>query len=378
MSDNHTSPNHLANTDSLDTEFLKQATSHEGPWVSIFLPTRRAGREVMAARSQFQNLLKLAEQALTDAGHGDAVDELLADARDLTVENRDFWNNQADGLAVFIAPGLTRTFRLPMALPDEVAVGDGPRLHPLASLMSGTGSFYVLALSLNNVRLFEGTRDTIGQLALDGEKSLSLEGVFPEEDHQTHLQSSPQSGGGGQANFHGHGGDDNVATVDAERFFRHVATLVDQVVDRAVAHPIVLATVEGNQSLYRGVSKHRQLLDEFVSGSPDNLSPEQLHEQALPIARKVTRADDDALVERYGALLGTGKASDDQTMIAKAAAEGRVDTLLLRREATAPDGQAEVVNDSVDALILDTLRNSGSVTVIDEDEAPEVRAIFRY
>ena len=119
MSDNRTSPNRLANTDSLDTEFLKQATSHEGPWVSIFLPTRRAGREVMAARSQFQNLLKLAEQALTDAGHGDAVDELLADARDLTVENRDFWNNQADGLAVFIAPGLTRTFRLPMALPDE-------------------------------------------------------------------------------------------------------------------------------------------------------------------------------------------------------------------------------------------------------------------
>lgn len=368
----------IPNTDILDNTFLDEATSQEGPWVSIFLPTHRTGRETLAARQQFQNLLKLAEQALDEAGHGELKDELLADARALTVENLNFWNNQSDGLAVFIAPGLTRTFRLPMNLPDEVAVGDAPRLHPLASLISGTGSFYVLALSPNNVRLLEGTRETIGELELEGDTSLAMEDVFDEEDHQRHLQSSPQSQGGGRANFHGHGGDDNVATQDTERFFRHVAGLVDGVVGRTTPHPIVLATVEGNQSLYRKVSKHRHLLDEFVSGSPDNLTPEQLHEQALPLARAVTQADDEALVERYGSLLGTGKASDDLNMIAKAATEGRVDTLILRREATAPDGQAEIVKDPVDPVIIDTLRNSGSVTVIDDDEAPEVRAVFRY
>ena len=120
----------------------------------------------MAALPQFQNLLKLAERALGEAGHGDRADELLEPARALLVDNRDFWRNQSDGLAVYAAPGLLRVFRLPIELPDEVAVGDAPRLRPLAMLLAQTNSFYVLALSPNAVRLFEATQSTIGELDL--------------------------------------------------------------------------------------------------------------------------------------------------------------------------------------------------------------------
>lgn len=371
---NQTNPN----TDILDSGFIDDAVRHEGPWVSIFLPTHRTGRETMAALSQFQNLLKLAEQELTDAGHGDRVDEILAPAREFTVDHRDFWRNQADGLAVFAAPGLFRTFRLPIELPDEVAVGDAPRLSPVAQLLSSTGLFYLLALSNNAVRLFEATRNTIGELELREDAPKSADEVFTDRDHQAHLQHSPQSHGGDRANFHGHGGDDNAAEIHTERFFRSVAEEVERVIDRTVAHPIVLATVEGNQSLYRSVSKHRQLLDDFVAGSPDKASPEELHAKALPFALRATQADDDELVERFGALAGTGKASDDLAMVAKAAAEGRVEALILQPRATRPDGQVEVVRDEADEVIVNTLRNGGTLTVINDDSAPAVRAIYRY
>ncbi|WP_226996418.1 hypothetical protein [Tessaracoccus flavus] len=368
----------IPNTDVLDSSFVEEALNHEGPWVSIFLPTHRTGRETMAALPQYQNLLKLAERALGEAGHGDRADELLEPARALLVDNRDFWRNQSDGLAVYAAPGLLRVFRLPIELPDEVAVGDAPRLRPLAMLLAQTNSFYVLALSPNAVRLFEATQSTIGELDLGEDTPASAEEVFTDRDHQTHLQHSPQSRGGDQANFHGHGGDDNAEEINVERFFRRVADAVGKVIDRTVVHPIVLATAEGNQSLYRSVSKHKHLLEDFVQGNPERLSPEELHAQAWPLAEKVLTADETELIERFGALKGTGKASDDLTLVGRAAAEGRVESLLLRARVSRPDGQADVVQDETDPVIADTLRNGGTVRVVEDDQAPEVRAIFRY
>ncbi len=365
----------LPNIDVLDSEFIDQALNTPGPWVSIFLPTYRTGRETLMARDQFSNLLGLAEKRLQDAGHED-VDGLLTQARELT-QSWDFWQNQSDGLAVYIAPGVFRTFKLPMALPDEAHVGDHPRFHPVAELLSDRGTFYVLALATNSVRLLEGTRASIGELAL-ADAPDSADDLAGDRDPQAQLQHSPQSRGGGIANFHGHGGDDHVAEQNDERFFRAVAGSVDAVMGRTVEHPLVLATVETNQARYRQVSNHRQLLDDIVTGNPEHLNPQQLHEKAWPIVSEFTRQADHELTERYGALIGTGKASADVALIGKAALEGRVDVLILGPEPTAPDGQANLVEDPVDELIAHTLRNSGSIITVDDEEAPEVRAIFRY
>lgn len=363
----------LPNLDVLDSEFLTLAGTAAGPWVSLFLPTHRTGRETLAARTQLANLLRLAEGALADAGHEAAP--LLAPAWALT-EQWEFWQNQADGLAVFVAPGVFRTFRLPLALPDEVAVGEHPRLRPLADFLSDAGSFYVLALSENAVRLLEGTRASIGELDL-GDLVTAADDLPSDRDHQAHLQHSSQSRGGTRVGFHGHGADGSVDEASDERFFRQVAAGVDRVIGRTVAHPLVLATVEGNQSTYRRVSDHRGLLDDFLPGSPDRLTAEQLHERAWPLVEAATQASVAALDERYGAMAGTGLAGADIAEVAAAAAEGRVDTLLLA-PASAPDGQANLIDDPVDAAIVATLRTGGEIAVVDDADAPAVRAIYRY
>lgn len=364
----------LPNIDVLDSEFIDQALSTPGPWVSIFLPTYRTGRETLMARDQFSNLLGLAEKQLDEAGHED-IDGLLGQARELT-ENWNFWQNQSDGLAVYAAPGVFRTFRLPTALPDEAHVGDEPRFHPIAQLLSDRGTFYVLALASNSVRLLEGTRASVGELDL-ADAPESVDDLSGDRDPQAQLQHSPQSRGGNIVNFHGHGGDDP-SEQNVERFFRAVASSVDAIMGRTVAHPLVLATVDANQAVYRRVSNHRRPLDEVVSGNPEHLSPRDLHEKAWPIVREFARQADHELAERYGALIGTGKASADVALIGKAAQEGRVDVLILGPQPTVPDGQANLVEDPVDELIAHTLRNSGSIVVVDDEEAPEVRAIFRY
>lgn len=362
----------LPNIDVLDTDFINLALESPGPWVSILLPTYRTGRETLMARDQFSNLLGLAEGKLVESGFED-IDGLLAQARELS-DDWGFWQQQSDGLAVYAAPGVFRTFRLPRRLPDEVYVGDYPRFHPVADLLSDRGTFYILALASNSVRLLEGTRASVGELGLDDAPD-SADEVSGDREQQ--LQHSPQSRGGDTVNFHGHS-DDHLVEQTTERFYRAVASSVDSVMGRTVEHPLVLATVEANQALYRRVSNHRRLLDNIISGNPEHLSPEDLHKKAWPIVRDFAREEDRKLAERYGALIGTGKASADVTLISKAALEGRVELLILSPEPTAPDGQPNLVADPVDELIANTLRNSGSIVVVDDEDSPEVRAIFRY
>lgn len=365
----------LPNLDIVDEEFLAQATITEGPWVSLLLPTQRTGRETLAARSQYENMLKLAEGELAAR---DRVGEVLPALRDL-VADREFWLHQSDGLAVYAAPGLMRTFRLPLALREEVCVGDHPRLAPLVGVLSAVGgSFDVLALSANRVRLFEGTRNSIGELSLGEDTPTAVDEVFIGRDHQVQLQSSAQSRGGDMANFHGHGGDRDVAAVDLERLFRDISTAVDEVLGRGATRPLVLAGVAEHGATFRSISGRRNIVDEMVTGNPDRLSAQELHERAWPIAERALREDDAQLADRYNELVGTGRASEDLASIATAAQEGRVDTLLLRRPSAAPDGQPRLVVDEVDVVIAHTLRNSGSLAVSEDPAAPPVRAIFRY
>jgi hypothetical protein len=88
------------------------------------------------------------------------VEELLQPARRL-LDDSSFWQYQAEGLAVFLAAGTLRTFRVPVPFAELVVVAPGFHVKPLLALLTGDGLFYVLALSQNQVRLLVGTRDHI-------------------------------------------------------------------------------------------------------------------------------------------------------------------------------------------------------------------------
>src|SRR5438093_10180068 len=80
--------------------------------VSLFLPTHRAGKEILQDSIRLKNLLKDAEKQLLANGFT-AVEarELLAPLRPLA-QRRSFWRLQSDGLAVFLSPGFFHYFRL--------------------------------------------------------------------------------------------------------------------------------------------------------------------------------------------------------------------------------------------------------------------------
>ena len=191
--------------DVLTQEVLKTLTEAEGEWcVSIFMPTVRAGAEVQQNPIRLKNLLRTAEEQLKGVKlRAPDIDALLAPAQAL-LNDADLWRNIADGLAIFTGPDHFSMYRLPVNFEELVVVRQRFHIKPMLSLLSGDGLFYVLALSQDQIRLLECSRDSIDKIDLAGVPE-SLASALQYDQPQKMLRTASSSGG---AVFGGGGADE--------------------------------------------------------------------------------------------------------------------------------------------------------------------------
>jgi hypothetical protein len=312
--------------DLVDLGTVMELAAHRAPaCVSVFLPTHPAGPATQQGPIRLKNLLRDAEKVLLSQ-HGAArrdTTEMLEPAAVLT-EDRQFWQHQSDGLALFLAPGMLRPLRVPLRLEEHVHVGTSFRLRPLLRLLSGDRQFYVLALSQNEVRLFEGTRFTMAELSL-GPIPPDMDTALAHEDPEAQLQVR---GGGLAGMFHGHGEGAEIDKQTLERFFRAV--------DRGLRsrlgsdqHPLLLASVTYYLPIFRSVSSYGALLDDCLAGSPEGRPIRDLHRQAWDIIGPHLSAARRDAEGRLQAMLGVGRAAVGAVDVVTAAQAGRVTTLFM-------------------------------------------------
>jgi hypothetical protein len=226
------------------TDLQRLALGRPGPCVSVFLPTHRAGREVEQVLIRLKNLLRQATDALTfDGVRAPEIDRLLAPLRGL-LDDRRFWQYQSDGLALFSRPGWWRSFRVPLDLPELAVVDDRFHVTPLLPLLAGDGHFFVLALSQNQIRLLEGTRDRVEEVDLPGVPLGVRDALQGEEvQKQLALYVADDGGVGAGGVYHGHGHPGEGQAERILRYFRKVDRGLREVLAGERA-PMVLAAVE--------------------------------------------------------------------------------------------------------------------------------------
>jgi len=367
--------------------------------VSIFLPTHRVGPDSRPFASEdvvrWKSSVRHAADRLRTAGMpGRDIDALLASARAL-LEDSVFWQYQADGLAAFAAPGLLRTFLVPLHFDELVVVA--PRFHvkPLLPLLVGDSRFYVLALSQNEVRLIEATRESAREVDLATAPS-SLREALRFDDPERQLQyhtAAPHLGGRPAAVFHGHGVGTDDQKDNVLRFCQQVDRGLTPML-RAGAAPLVLAAVESIAAIYRRANTYQHLLDTMVPGNPEGFSARDLRARAWPLVEPVMHAGRDAAVARYHAAAGTGKATASLVEALRAVADGRVSVLFVpvgvQRWGAFDDTTRNVIlhespqtgdEDMLNALAIRTVLSRGTVYAVAPTEMPnggEVAALLRY
>jgi len=363
------------------------------PCVSIFLPTHRAGREIRQDPIRLKNFLREAENRLLSLGLRpvDAKDYLLPAQALLGSEF--FWRNQDVGLALFLSEDFFRHYRLPIEFSELAVVADRFQIKPLLPLFAGDGRFYVLAISQNQVKLFEGTRYTVSELELKGIPR-SLTEALLSENPERHLQVRTLTAGGSRtAQFHGHGSGAEDSKEDLLRYFRQIDKGVRELLKDQRA-PLVLAAVEYLQPIYREASTFPLLLDGGVPGSPDELSAQELHRCALPLARLHFEKAQQKALAQYRELLPTGRCSTDIREILTAAHRGRVEFAFVpvgvQQWGIFDPGPAEVTlhrtaeaggEDLLNLISIYTILNRGSVYAVPPAEIPDgapVAVLYRY
>ncbi len=379
-----------------DRTQLEELLPIESQCVSILVPTHRAGKEVQQAKIRLKNLLGEAAGRLT--GHQlrkDRIEETLRPGHDL-LEDEGVWRSLEDGLAVYLAPGFSRVFKVPLPLEETLVVGSRFYLLPLLPPLGNRGDFFLLALSLKSVRLFAADRFEVREIDLPGVPK-SLTDAVGSDYEEDNVQVHTVRPGPGGAIVHGHGvGQAEDEKEEATRFCLRVDAGLRRILlgGGNGTRPMVIAAAEPLASIYAQVSHYPNVLPDRVSGNPEPLSAEELGVRARAIVEGALARELESALERCRELLGIGRASSDTREIVLAAFDGRVDTLFVARRAQrwgAFDLETRRVElldqpgpESDELLNLSagiTVRSGGAVHLVARDAMPQeadTAAVFRY
>jgi hypothetical protein len=321
--------------------------------------------------------------------------ELMTPVRDL-VDDQAFWQTASDGVAIFHSSEETRIYRLPRAFNEMAVVENRFYLKPLFSFLADEGQFYVLAISLKNIRLILASRHGAREMEIPGVPQSLQEALGDLTRQYSQFQAATSSKTVSRSPiFHGHGtGEDNLKA-EIQQFFNLADKALMKHMDRSL--PVVLAGVEYLLPRYKDTTEHPKVLAEGLTGNAEALSPETLRDMAWEIVEPELSAERRKAAERYGDLIGSGRASSRYEDVLPAAHDGRIDTLFVARGvrlwgkydeqarsailAQEQEAPTNGFQDLLDVAAIQTFLNGGTVYSVPQQDVPDgqaMAALFRY
>ncbi|HEX6983779.1 MAG TPA: hypothetical protein VF170_00315, partial [Planctomycetaceae bacterium] len=276
--------------------------------ISLYMPTHRTGGpEIREDGTRFSNLIRRTADTLRARGVNGLKLQAVTDSLEELRHDGVFWQNQSDGLAIFIDGGERRLFRLPLRFKEQCVIA--PRFHvkPLLPLFQGDGRFYILAVSQKSVRLFEGSRFAVTELK-DDRLPKNMREALNIDEYMESLQFNSMRGAdlgtgtfGGNAVFHGQGGSNMDVKKSDELlpYFRMIDRALHEMF--GVEHnPLVFAGIEYYFPMFKEACRYDNLVDEPVTGAVEGMRPEQLHALAWPLVEsRFQRLRDEELERLY-------------------------------------------------------------------------------
>ena len=368
----------------------------ESPCISLYMPTHRHHPDNQQDQILYRNLVTQLEESLRKQFSRRVVVQLLEPFTALD-NDRVFWNQNLDGLALLASKDFFRDYKLQRPTPTIAVVADSFHLKPLMRTLQSIDRYEVLGLNQQEVKFFEGNRDALDEIELHPDVPRTLKEALGSELTDSYLNfRSPGGVRGSQiAVYHGHGGKKEEMAIDAERFFRAVDKGILEHHSRPSGLPLILAALSEHHHLFRKVSNNPFLVEESLDVHPDSLaSIDELRERAWKLMEPRYLARKDALVEQYAAAKSRDLAGEDLEEVARAVAQGKVSTLLVDDNHHVPgrinksSGEIEFedldhpeIDDVIDDLAELALKMGGQVVVLPSEQMPTktgIAAIYRY
>lgn len=311
-------------------KFEALANFHNDPCVTILIPTMRAGQDVLEGKDiiQLKTQWKNAKKELTAREvDTDKINE-FDKAIEALIDDKNFWRHQKDGLAVFLAPGFSEHYSLPVSFEPTTYVSDHFYLKPLVAGISDNSEFYLLSVQMQEVKFFRANRhhiEAIDIAELVPERLEDRVGYDYEEKQLGRVESRV-----GNTDTHGFNVADRDRKSEVFRFYRAVN---DGIIEKINGEetPLVVASDEAYFPVYQKANTYNHLIPEPVSGNPnDYRNVEALHQAALKVMEPFFEKEKQEKLHKFRELNKTEKSSTSIDEIIPAIFEGKVDTLFVR------------------------------------------------
>ncbi|GAB2846662.1 hypothetical protein GCM10022221_52540 [Actinocorallia aurea] len=373
------------------------------PAVSIIMPTHRTRPERQQDRIRLKVLLDEARQRLDgyELHHG-VADEVMRNL-EKAAEQVDF-DRTAEALVLFAAAGgETHAFVLPgVTVSERVVIDDTFATRDLLAMLERTWSYYVLVLSEQPTRLFEGEGERCVEVS-NALFPLNLDDTVPAE------QGGPTAANRVQ---------NRIQEDRRQQFIRQIDRNLTELLKRD-SRPVIAVGVQRALSYLRENTNGtlRDALIGTIEGGYEKLTPPEiarlvapvLHEENQRAREEALAAIDDARsgrrfaagLEECWELAHQGRIGhllvEDTFFAPSRTHEGRLHVLSeggaveggtappaeigLNEEATDEAFRGKFVNDAVDDLIEVVLRSDGRATFVADGSLADhsrVAALLRY
>lgn len=381
--------------DLLVPEMMPELLNLKGEtYISLYMPTFKTHPEKQQDPAKFKELVKEVEESLSMRYSSTEVKEFLQPLYKLA-ENFDFWQHTEKGLAVLRTKDFFKVIGLQTPVDKLAVVADSFHTKPLRKYLQTLERYQILGLSLKDVHFYEGNRHSLIEVELLPGVPKTIEEALGDQLTQKYLTiSSGGAGVNGTGIHHGHGSKSDEVEKDAERFFTVVSRAVTEHYSNPTGLPLILAALPEHHNLFQRVSNNPHLLPKGIMINPKSISIEKLKKLSWDIIEPEYFSSLDRLAEQFNQSKADGIGSDTLEEIGTAAAQGRVDILILESDRVIPgrldretgsikakDLEHPEIDDLLDDIGELVVHKGGRVVVVPVDKMPTftgIAAIFRY
>lgn len=365
----------------------------EGPFISLYQPTFRHRPESTQDIIRFKNLIQRIQNSLIKKYPKEEVDLLIKPFNQIA-ENRLFWNNTKDGLAVLANKNKAVVYKLNRPVKEFAIVADSFYIKPLIRAFQSADRYHILGLSMKNFILYEGNRYGFEEIQLDSEMPRTIEEVLGDEYSESHLDQRSYGGSGGTQMFHGHGGKKDEIDKDTDRYFRYVDKLVLDNFSNVEKIPLILVALDEHHGSFRNITNNQHLIEKGIKKDYETLSIEDIKDEAWKIIEPFYLEKTKKLVDRYEVERSRFRGSDDLAEVARAALENKIDSLMIESDKIEPgkiskktgelirgDLESPEMHDILGDLAEMVFKRNGKIVVLPKERMPSttgVAAIYRY
>lgn len=376
--------------------FKELAHINQAHSISIYIPTHRAGMEVnekidqLNLKNQVQKVAKELESWKLDNRE---IDQLLTPVNNL-IKDSGFWNNQSEGLAIFCNKDRFEFYTLPVAFQEFVYVSDHFYLKPMIPCLNDEGKYYLLALSLSEAKVFEGSTHQINEVKVNDLLPGQLEDAVGYDFKEKHLQFRTGQTGTENTLYHGHGKGNEDEKHEILKYFRAINDGLMKVIKNK-NRPLVIATVDYLFPIYKEVNEYKNLLKGFIAGNPEHVDPVLLHNKAKALLHDYFSKNRMKFWYTFEQALKNNLVSFDEEEIISAAYNHRIEILIVKKHENlwgVFDPENSIVrfreqqplfkSCMLNFAAVHTILNGGNVYLMEPGEMPEpgakLNAVFRF